>query len=165
MWNCHFSAAPPPTSPATAVRPSIICPGSVSYCQLWFQTKWMTCFHILICCFFFFFLAASFQSGKINSPYVFPLVHTFRRGWRIFQRRRRCRQTVTVVGRRSRRWAAKENRDRNRRMWSVGMKTLLFTNAPDRSRRRPCVAAPASQWAEYESARLSPPHALAGVRP
>lgn len=95
--------------------------------------------------FFFFFLAASFQSGKINSPYVFPLVHTFRRGWRIFQRRRRCRQTVTVVGRRSRRWAAKENRDRNRRMWSVGMKTLLFTNAPDRSRRRPCVAAPASQ--------------------
>lgn len=58
----------------------------------------MTCFHILICrcCCFVFFLAASFQSGKINSPYVFPLVHTFRRGWRIFQRRRRRRQTVTV---------------------------------------------------------------------
>lgn len=59
----------------------------------------MTCFHILICrccCWVFFFLAASFQSGKINSPYVFPLVHTLRRGWRIFQRRRRRLQTVTV---------------------------------------------------------------------
>lgn len=46
----------------------------------------------------FFFLAASLQSKKINSPYMFALVHTFHRGWRIFQRRHR-RQTVTVIGR------------------------------------------------------------------